>query len=101
MGKIDADGVEGVETARVAEPPAQEKTDAVPNYAEADGASEDSGDVYPTDEEMTTLRHVHGKVSWLIYSIGFVELVERFAYYGTTTVCKSACPRPHTRRGGR
>lgn len=45
--------------------------------------------VYPTDEEMQTLRRVHGKISWLIYSIGIVELVERFAYYGTTAVCTS------------
>ena len=46
-----------------------------------------NGEVYPTDEEFETLRHVHGKVSWIIYSIGIVELVERFAYYGTTAVC--------------
>ncbi|KAI8308204.1 putative peptide transporter ptr2 [Colletotrichum sp. SAR11_240] len=45
-----------------------------------------NGEVYPTLEEQTTLRRVHGKVSWLIYTIGFVEMCERFAYYGTTAV---------------
>ena len=49
-----------------------------------------NGEEYPSDDELETLRHVHGKVSWLIYSIGVVELVERFAYYGTTAVCTSA-----------
>ncbi|KAJ0367512.1 hypothetical protein COL154_003166 [Colletotrichum chrysophilum] len=43
-------------------------------------------EIYPTLEEQTTLRRVHGKVSWLIYTIGFVEMCERFAYYGTTAV---------------
>ena len=45
-----------------------------------------NGEIYPTEEELQTLRHTHGKVSWLIYSIGIVEMVERFAYYGTTAV---------------
>ncbi|KAK2757413.1 oligopeptide transporter [Colletotrichum kahawae] len=45
-----------------------------------------NGEIYPTLEEQATLRRVHGKVSWLIYSIGFVEMCERFAYYGTTAV---------------
>ncbi|EFQ34923.1 POT family protein [Colletotrichum graminicola] len=45
-----------------------------------------NGEVYPTEEELLTLRRVHGKVDWLIYSIGFVEMCERFAYYGTTAV---------------
>ncbi|KAK2001040.1 POT family protein [Colletotrichum falcatum] len=44
------------------------------------------GEAYPTAEELLTLRRTHGKVDWLIYSIGFVEMCERFAYYGTTAV---------------
>lgn len=64
------------------------------NLADARGSSETltgpNGEVYPTEEELTTLRRTHGKVSWLIYSIGFVEMCERFAYYGTTAVCKSS-----------
>jgi hypothetical protein len=47
-----------------------------------------NGEQYPTDEEWTTLRRVYGKVNWMIYIIGVVETCERFAYYGTTAVCK-------------
>ncbi|KAK5945260.1 hypothetical protein PMZ80_002464 [Knufia obscura] len=45
-----------------------------------------NGEIYPTEEEVATLRRVRGKIPWIIYSIGFVELCERFAYYGTTAV---------------
>ncbi|KAK0727129.1 POT family-domain-containing protein [Lasiosphaeria miniovina] len=38
----------------------------------------------PTDEELLTLRRVSEKIPWSIYSIAFVEAVERFSYYGTT-----------------
>lgn len=48
-----------------------------------------SGEQYPTEEEWKTLRRVYGKVNWMIYVIGVVEMCERFAYYGTTAVCKS------------
>ena len=43
----------------------------------------------PTDEELQTLRRVAGKVPWTAYTIGIVELCERFSYYGTTAVCMS------------
>lgn len=49
-----------------------------------------NGEQYPTEEEWNTLRRVYGKVNWMIYVIGVVEMCERFAYYGTTAVCKSA-----------
>ncbi|KAM0335505.1 hypothetical protein ACHAQA_000553 [Verticillium albo-atrum] len=86
-----------VEAAR-ADYPAIEKgmnTDKAPGYkgevpqdlsSETNSLRGINGEVYPTDEEVDTLRHVHGKVDWLIYSIGVVEMVERFAYYGTTAV---------------
>jgi POT family proton-dependent oligopeptide transporter len=47
-----------------------------------------NGEQYPTEEEWTSLRRVYGKVDWMIYIIGIVEMCERFAYYGTTAVCK-------------
>ena len=47
-----------------------------------------NGEQYPTDEDWTTLRRVYGKVNWMIYIIGIVEMCERFAYYGTTAVCR-------------
>lgn len=43
--------------------------------------------VYPTDEEMTTLRRVSDNIPWAAYTVAFVELCERFSYYGTTAVC--------------
>lgn len=48
-----------------------------------------NGEQYPTEEELKTLKRTYGHVPWLIYTIAFVELCERFAYYGTTAVCKS------------
>lgn len=41
----------------------------------------------PTDEEMKTLRRVSDKLPWPTFSIAFVELCERFSYYGTIVVC--------------
>lgn len=43
---------------------------------------------YPTPEEVETLRRVAGAVPWASYTIAFIELCERFSYYGTTVVCK-------------
>ncbi|CAN9114600.1 unnamed protein product [Alternaria alternata] len=45
-----------------------------------------NGEQYPTDEDWQQLRRVYGKVNWMIYVIGIVEMCERFAYYGTTAV---------------
>ncbi|KAH8590995.1 hypothetical protein B0O99DRAFT_633429 [Bisporella sp. PMI_857] len=42
----------------------------------------------PTDDELHTLRRVSDKIPWRVYTIAFVELCERFSYYGTTVVCK-------------
>lgn len=41
----------------------------------------------PTDEELVTLRRVSDDIPWITLSIAFVELCERFSYYGTTIVC--------------
>lgn len=43
----------------------------------------------PTLDEEKTLRRVAGKVKWTAYTVAFVELCERFSYYGTTAVCNS------------
>lgn len=45
------------------------------------------GKEYPTAEEVHTLRRVCGSVPWAAYTIAFIELCERFSYYGTTQVC--------------
>ncbi|KAF2023417.1 peptide transporter PTR2-A [Setomelanomma holmii] len=41
---------------------------------------------FPTAEELTTLRRVPAAIPWRIYTIAFVELVERMSYYGTIAV---------------
>lgn len=45
---------------------------------------------YPNEEDLCTLRRVPGKISWITYTVAFVELCERFSYYGTTAVCESS-----------
>ncbi|KAK4453757.1 POT family-domain-containing protein [Podospora aff. communis PSN243] len=40
----------------------------------------------PTEEELKTLRRVSDKIPFNIYTIAFIELCERFSYYGTTAV---------------
>jgi proton-dependent oligopeptide transporter, POT family len=46
------------------------------------------GEDFPTEEEVATLHRVPGHIPWKAYTIAFVELCERFSYYGTTVVCK-------------
>jgi POT family proton-dependent oligopeptide transporter len=41
----------------------------------------------PTPEEMLTLRRVSGKIPWTAFTIAFVELCERFGYYGCQVLC--------------
>lgn len=41
---------------------------------------------YPTEQELLSLRKVAGSVPWTAYAIAFVELCERFSYYGSTAV---------------
>lgn len=43
----------------------------------------------PTTEELATLRRVSNKIPLKLFSIAFIELCERFSYYGSTVVCKS------------
>lgn len=50
---------------------------------------------YPTEEEENTLRRVSDKIPWPAYTVAFVELCERFSYYGTTAVCMCAYRSPN------
>lgn len=70
----------------------QDKELTVPYDGSSQSASDfvhDDGTEYPTAEEVETLRRVAGSIPWSSFTIAFVELCERFAYYGTTVVCKS------------
>ena len=40
----------------------------------------------PTDEELSTLRRVSGPIMWSMWTIAFVELCERFSYYGSSVL---------------
>jgi POT family proton-dependent oligopeptide transporter len=42
----------------------------------------------PTEEELSSLRRVSGEIPAIAFSVAFVEMCERFSYYGTTAVCK-------------
>ncbi|KAI0339306.1 oligopeptide transporter [Trametopsis cervina] len=61
---------------------------------------------FPTDEERLTLRRVSDHIPWNAYMIAFVELCERFSYYGSTVVftnfIQQALPvGSHTGAGGK
>lgn len=57
-----------------------------------DAEDESLEKIYPSEEEMRSLRRVAGKLPWLTFTVALVELCERFSYYGTTAVCKSHTP---------
>lgn len=47
---------------------------------------------FPTVEDLATLRRVPNKIPPRVFTIAFIELCERFSYYGSTAVCKSQTP---------
>lgn len=49
-------------------------------------AMEPTADETPTEEEMQTLRRVPDKIPLRVYSIAYVEMVERLSYYGCTNI---------------
>ncbi|KAI0475137.1 POT family protein [Xylariaceae sp. FL0804] len=62
---------------------------------EADDHTQSPDDeVYPTAEELEVLRRVKGKVGYLVYTIAFTELCERFAYTGTSVVFTNFIQQP-------
>ncbi|KAK4699189.1 proton-dependent oligopeptide transporter, POT family, partial [Phenoliferia sp. Uapishka_3] len=51
-------------------------------------------DIYPTDEQKATLRRIPDKFPLKAYAVAFVELAERFSYYGTTIVFTNFIQQP-------
>lgn len=52
-----------------------------------DGSSEDEEWAdKPTEEELFSLRRVSGPIMWSMWTIAFVELCERFSYYGSSVL---------------
>ncbi|KAF9735626.1 hypothetical protein PMIN02_005391 [Paraphaeosphaeria minitans] len=48
----------------------------------------------PTQEELATLQRVPAKIPWRVYTIAFVELVERMSYYGTLALFSNFISKP-------
>lgn len=51
-----------------------------------------AGDEDPTTDELhgpNALRRVSAPIPWIVYTVAFVELCERFSYYGTQVLCKT------------
>jgi POT family proton-dependent oligopeptide transporter len=49
------------------------------------------GDEDPNTDELhgpNALRRVSAPIPWVVYTVAFVELCERFSYYGTQVLCK-------------
>ncbi|KAH8649673.1 Ptr2 peptide transporter [Tricladium varicosporioides] len=64
-----------------------EKSEKTPSpFHFSDRDSDELQGEYPTEEEFHTLRRVSDKIPWKVYTIAFIELCERFSYYGTTVV---------------
>jgi proton-dependent oligopeptide transporter, POT family len=56
------------------------------SYVPSATSATETDDSIPTDEEIATLRRIPGSIPWICFTVAFVELCERFAYYGTTAV---------------
>lgn len=55
------------------------------------------GERHPTPEELSgpnALRRVAAPIPWSVYTVAFVELCERFSYYGTQIVYSNFVSRP-------
>ncbi|RBR17714.1 uncharacterized protein FIESC28_06410 [Fusarium coffeatum] len=49
---------------------------------------------FPTPEEMASLRRISNKIPLKLFSIAFIELCERFSYYGCTVVFTNFIQQP-------
>lgn len=63
--------------------------------AASEELTETSYDDEVTEADLHTLRRVSGKIPWPAFTVAFVELCERFSYYGTTVVCGSRSSHCH------
>lgn len=77
---------------KVADPSTLDEKEVTPVQGAVGSHSDEDEDAglnreYPTEEELHTLRRVSDDMPWRTLSIAFVELCERFSYYGTIIVC--------------
>jgi POT family proton-dependent oligopeptide transporter len=59
-----------------------------------DSTDDESWPDKPTEEELRTLRRVSGKIKWSMWTIAFVELCERFSYYGSSVLYTNFVNKP-------
>ena len=71
---------------------AMENKEAFP--PQIDDSDDDVDLIKPSDEDIHTLRRVPAKLPWIAFTVAFVELCERFAYYGTTAVMVNFIQQP-------
>lgn len=57
-------------------------------------SSDQAFDDTPTDEDLRTLRRVSGAIKWSMWTIAFVELCERFSYYGSSVLYTNFINKP-------
>lgn len=57
---------------------------------------------FPSQEDIRTLRRVSDHIPWKLYTIAFIELCERFSYYGTVVLYTNFIqhPLPDASTGG-
>ncbi|KAK3326352.1 peptide transporter-like protein [Apodospora peruviana] len=90
----------GAETIRAAakdegrEIPLATTHSSVPDYKDEQDHHVETDNTIPTEEDLHTLRRVPDKIPWNIYTIAFIELCERFSYYGTTAVFTNFIQQP-------
>jgi len=66
------------------------EVDTAYNKEIASSETEVLSENYPTPEELegeNRLRRISAPIPWAVYTVAFVELCERFSYYGTQVVC--------------
>lgn len=71
---------------------AMENKEAFPPQLE--DSDEETDLIKPSEEDLATLRRVPAKLPWIAFTVAFVELCERFAYYGTTAVMVNFIQQP-------
>lgn len=66
----------------------------VDKISQSGTSDEDWYEGKPTQEELKSLRRVSGKIMWSMWTIAFVELCERFSYYGSAVLYTNFVNRP-------
>jgi len=86
VGTVDAPEAAAAEVKGVGLPETKDGLHGHRGRRDSDQLSDAPTVVPPSEEEMHSLRRIPAPIPWICFTIAFVELCERFAYYGTTAV---------------